>query len=78
MRKELNILVIFFVLAVTPLALYFSQQKQTTQQNASGLQPTIEAPTLASTEIPTPTASNAATSIPTVTSVPRVTTFPTR
>lgn len=77
MRKELNILVIFFVLAVTPLALYFSQQKQTTQQSASELSPTLEAPTVAPTEAPTPTAS--ASPSPTVRfTAPRVTTVPTR
>ena len=76
MRKELNILVIFFVLAVTPLALYFSQQQQTTQQSASEFPPTIEVPTFAPTQVPEPTAS--ASPIPTTSvAAPRVTTVPT-
>lgn len=64
MKKEFNILIIFFVLAVTPLAIYFSQQKQTTQQSAHEASPTAAA-------IPTPLPTM--TPIPTITATPSVT-----
>lgn len=34
MKKEFSILAIFFIMAITPLAIFFAQQQQTTQQKA--------------------------------------------
>jgi hypothetical protein len=77
MRKELNILVILFVLAVTPLAIFFSQQQQTTQQRANEPVPTQVVPTTSPTEIPLITPTSEPT--PTVTGLKnsKITPYPT-